>query len=226
MKLLLSLLILTTTALAEDLKKELENLNVPNDRVTPLLSEDQLYVVNERYSSLTNRHELSMQLGNNFTAPSHMISTQRGLSYRYHLNPKWSFGARYVQINNQLSDSGQQLLQLNELVPDTDYATDSMDIFASFNTTYGKLRIGSNQVVYFDQYIALGAGTINMGNGTERMLNLDVGFDFWIGKNYSLRLGIKNEFFEYTKLSGARANRYNAQGYLGFGYLFGSGDRI
>lgn len=206
------------------LEKKLEALNIPDDKVTAVLSEDQLYVVNERYSSLVNRHEMTLMGANNFTADSHLSTQQVGLSYRYHINSDWSLGARYTRYSNKLTQAGQTLFDNKKIVPDTDFALNGQELFVNYNTMYGKLRWTEDSVVYFDQYVALGAGKVKLSSGQKTLAFLDLGFSAWLGKHMSARVGIKNEFYQQSQLNGKR-NMHNTNGYLEFGYLFGTGDR-
>ncbi len=209
---------------SNELEKKLDALNIPDDKVTSVLSEDKLYIVNTRYSSLVNRHEVTLQGANNFTADSHLSTQQIALAYRYHLNSKWSFAMRYNRYSNKLTPAGQQLFNDKKMLPDTDFAKNSKELFVNYNTIYGKLRWNEDTVVYFDQYVSLGAGKIELASGPTNLAFLDLGLSFWIGNHMSSRIGIKNEFYKQTQRSGPR-NIHNGVGYLEFGYLFGSGDR-
>lgn len=206
------------------LEKKLDALNIPDDKVTTVLSDDKLYIVNTRYSSLVNRHEFTLQGANNFTADSHLSTQEAALSYRYHLNSDWSFGARYVRHTNKLTDAGKRLFDDKKMLPDTDFAKNAQELFVNYNTIYGKLRWTEDTVVYFDQYVALGGGKIKLASGSKNLAFADLGFSFWLGSHMSARVGFKNEFYQQTQLSGSR-NVHNGLGYLEFGYLFGSGDR-
>lgn len=206
------------------LEQKLDALNIPDDKITTVLSEDKFYIVNTRYSSLVNRHELTFQGGNNFIADSHLNTQNLAFSYRYHLNGKWSFAGRYTRYTNKLTDAGQRLFNDKKVLPDTDYAFNSQEIFVNYNTIYGKLRWSSETVVYFDQYVAAGGGKIKLASGKNNLYFLDLGLSFWLGKHMSSRIGFKNEFYKQTQLFGSR-NVHNGIGYLEFGYLFGSGDR-
>lgn len=206
------------------LENKLDALSIPDDKVTPLLSQDQLYIVNTRYSSLINRHEVTLQGGHNFTADSHLDNKDLALSYRYHLNSDWSFGLRYTKYQNKLTNAGQRLFNDQKLLPDTDYAKSASEIFATYNTIYGKLRWSKETVVYFDQYISLGGGQMNLASGKTNHGLIDVGLSFWIGKHMSTRVGFKNEFYNQRQLAG-KVFKANSFGYIEIGYLFGSGDR-
>lgn len=206
------------------LEQKLDELNIPDDKVTPVLSKDNLYIVNTRYSSLTNRHEVGLQGSHNFTADSHLDVKQVSASYRYHLNSKWSFGARYNYYTNELTSAGQRLLDDQKIVPDQDFAFNSQEVFATYNTIYGKLRWSADTVVYFDQYFSLGVGQIELASGKTNHGLLDVGLAFWLKKHGSFRVGVRNEVYNQTQLNG-EVLKHNAMGYLELGWLFGSGDR-
>lgn len=209
-----------TVKASDELEKKLKKLNVPDNQVSPIVSKDKLYIINTRYSSLEKRHEIDFAGANNFMADSHLITRQTSLSYRFHYNEKWGAGLRYTNYYNELSDAGKTLFNRKDLLPDSDFAYKSTEAFINFNTMYGKLRYAKDSVVYFDQYISLGAGQVDLQSGGQNMGTLDIGFSFWLGKNYSMRAGLKNEFYQQRQLTGDR-NIHNAMGYLSFGYLFG-----
>lgn len=227
MKILISFLLLSSFAFAEEsgLEKKLESLNIPSDRVTPLVSQEDLYAVNARYSSLRRRFEMTMFGAHDFAADSHMDTKQSGLTARYHINAKWSLGARYTEYFNKLTVAGEALFEREQILPDSDFAIKSTDAFITYNTVYGKVRLSQETIVYFDQYISLGYGNIALSEGEAQMYTVDLGLAFWVGKNFSSRVGVKNEFFTQQRLNGDD-NVHNAMGYVEIGYLFGEGSRI
>ena len=54
----------------------------------------------------------------------------------------------------------------------------------------------------------------------------DVGIAFWLGRNFSTRIGYKTEFYEQESISGIKQDQLNGLGYIEIGYLFGSGSRL
>jgi len=225
-RLICSILVLSSvSAMAKtDLEKKLDALNIPDDKVTPALSKDKLHIVNTRYSSLTNRHEVTMAGANNFVSESHLDTKQFFATYRYHINSTWSVGVKHSIYGNQLTDSGERLFKDKSLLPDSDFAFKSTELLGTYNGLYGKLRWNASQVVYFDQYVTLGYGDIDLESGPTKTYSVDVGLAFWIGKHMSSRIGVKNEFYKQTKLTGNETN-YNGMGYIEFGYLFGEGNQ-
>ena len=211
-------ILISIPAFASDLDSKLDALNIPDDRVTPLLSQENLISVTGRYSSLNKRHAFTLKGANNFLSDSHIDSKQLGSSYRFHINSKWSIGGSYNEYENVLSSAGKKLFDDEKVLPDTDYAIKSADVFINYNTMYGKLRLTDKKIIYFDHYIALGYGHIDLASGESVLYNVDTGLSFWLGKKASFRIGAKNEFYRQRKLTESK-NAQNAMGYLEVGYL-------
>lgn len=229
-KVLLVCLLLSFNVLAKEeaksaLESKLNSLNIPSDKVTPVVSEEKLYAVNQRYSSLKNRHEFTLLGANNFNADSHLDTRVGGATYRYHISGKWSLGVRYQEYENVLSSAGTKLFDSGFILPDTDYATKSSGGFVNYNTFYGKLRFSEDTIVYFDNYVALGYGKIALASGEVQYYNADLGFSFWFGKHLSTRVGVNNEFYTQNRING-KSNVHHAMGYIEIGYLFGEGSRL
>lgn len=221
----LLLLVISVSSFAEvDLTKKLDGLRVPDDKVSPMISEDKLHIVNTRYSSLVNRHEISLSGANNLTSVSHIDNTAVSGLYRYHINSRFSLGLRHNEYYNELTPAGEKLYKEEKILPDTDFALKSTSAFFGVNTFYGKMRLTQNTIVYFDQYVNIGYGDIELArNGNQKLLNLDLGFVFWGGKHVSSRIGLNNEFYTQRKVDGL-TNVHNMMGYIEFGYLFGEGN--
>lgn len=218
------LMIVSSSYAEDDLTKKLDNLRIPDDKVSPMVSQDKLYIVNKRYSSLVNRHELSFAGLNNLTSVSHIDNTALSGLYRYHINSTFSVGLRYNDYYNELTPAGEKLFREEKILPDTDFALKSTSAFLGFNTFYGKMRLTEKSIIYFDQYINLGYGNVELArNGFQKLVNIDLGFVFWGGKHISTRIGLNNEFYSQRKVNGL-TNVHNAMGYIEFGYLFGEGN--
>ncbi len=230
MKYLLTLLLLIgsvnsfaeeTTPAKKSLEEQLEELNLPANQAPGAVSKDKLYSVQMRYVPLIGAHEVSLSAGNDFQTDGHLTTRQAGLHYRYHINDKWSFIGNYVKVFNELNNSGKILLEEEKLVADSDYLMSQADIGAEYNMFYGKFRLGSHSVFYFDQYWGLTAGMVELRRGATPIVGLDAGLAFWFGKRLSLRTGLKNHVFETTSGTGTKAYNRNMVGYLQLGYLMG-----
>lgn len=220
LKFVLLILVSINLYAENSVENKLDKLNIPSHRVSPLISKDKLYVVNKRYSSLVKRHEINLSGANDFAAEGHLITRQVTASYQFHLDSKWSFGLSRTNYYNELSKAGKTLFENKQILSDSDYAYSSTQVFTSFNTIYGKVRFAKDSVVYFDQFVSLGIGKVDLKSGSQNLATLDLGLAFWIGKNYSFKTGLKNEFYTQRQLSG-ETDVHNGMGYVSFGYLFG-----
>lgn len=225
-KIIILISIALSASASQKLKEKIEALSIPQDKVTPILSEDKLYVVNTRYSSLKFRHEFTISGANNFLVDDHLTSRQLSGSYRFHFNDTFSAGYRYSDYNNELSTAGKRLFEDKDILPDTDYAIKAWELFVNANVFYGKIRLSEKRIVYFDLYTALGAGKMELASGEVDHYIGDVGIAFWLGRNFSTRIGYKTEFYEQESISGIKQDQLNGLGYIEIGYLFGSGSRL
>lgn len=215
-----SLFVTVANVSASQLESDLANLAVPENQGPVSVAKDKLFAIQSRYNPLDNRHEMAFNLGKNFNQDGHIDSNQWGANYRYHINDKWAVGMNHFRMNNELSDSGKKLLNNQSVIPERNLIKSQTDVMAEYNLFYGKLRFNMDQVTYFDQYIGLGAGSLELIDGNATAAVVDVGIAFWIGKNGSARMGVKNDFYKEQNDSGS-TNIHNMVGYLAFGYLLG-----
>ncbi|MCO4795339.1 MAG: outer membrane beta-barrel domain-containing protein [Bacteriovoracaceae bacterium] len=231
MKVILATLLLLTSlsAMAEEVKPktkksledQLDELSLPANQAPAAVSKDKLYSVQMRYVPLIGAHEVSLSGAKDFKTDGHLTTNQVGLQYRYHIDDKWSIVGNYVRVFNELNNSGKLLLKEEKLVADSDFLMSQADVGAEYNMFYGKFRLGSHSVFYFDQYFALTGGMVELRRGPTPVVALDAGLAFWFGKRLGMRFGLKNNVFEETSGLGETAYRRNMVGYLAMGYLIG-----
>jgi outer membrane beta-barrel protein len=213
--------LLATGAYAADLESELNGLALPSDQGVANVSQDKLYAVQMRHAPLKNRHELGFTGGKNLNQDGTLESNQWGGLYRFHINDKWAVGLNHFRMTNELSASGKRQLEQTGTVADKDFIENQTDLMAEYNLFYGKIRTGSDSVLYFDQYWGLGVGQVQMGRGSATAAVVDAGLAFWISKWGSARVGLKNDFYSEKTLTGSSSNTYNMIGYMAFGILLG-----
>jgi outer membrane beta-barrel protein len=208
---------------APSLEDQLEGLNIPENYAPASVANEKLYAVQNRFLRLRGVSELSTGFARNFTVDSYLVSNQIDLSYRYHLDDRWSLTAAGSAVFNGRSTAGDRLLEMNGLVPDAAYVKYRADLTASMNAFYGKIRVSMDRVFYFDQYITLGPALINMDTGTSVAGVAGAGFAFWWDKKASVRIGVKDYFYNAKKaLSSGFVN--DVVGFVDVGILLG-GDR-
>jgi outer membrane beta-barrel protein len=204
---------------AVTLESELEALAVPANQ-GPVSVADKLYAIQSRFAPLARRHEFAFSLGNQVNQVGHLNTNMMGGMYRYHVNDSWALGVNHFRMHNELSATGKRLLSAKGELPDRDFIAHQTDLMVEYNLFYGKMRFNMEQVTYFDQYLALGVSQLALGRGNTTGFVADAGVAFWLGKNASARLGLKNDFYKEQNYNGA-ANVHNVSGYVAFGYLLG-----
>jgi len=205
---------------AQTLESELDSLNLEKTEKVPEGStKERLYSIQSRITELKNRVEILAGGGQNFSGDSFLQSRQMSLEGQFHFNDSWSAALAYSQLDNQWTNSTQQLINQKSLVPDVDYTTSRTEARVQYNTFYGKLRWQRDSVLYFDQYISLGYAWNNLASGTSPGPVADIGFAHWISNWGTVHWGVKDYYYqENGQLSSGYNN--NIFGYLEVGYLF------
>lgn len=202
------------------IEEQLESLALPSNETPANVSTEKLYSVQTRYNPLRGKHELGIIGGYNMTNADFVDSKSVGANYRYHFNDKHSFGLTYIQFENQLDQTGQDLLERESLLPDVDYVSSIAEANYGYNLFYGKFRLGMDKVFYFDQYWNFGAAAVDKNSGIAPAANIEAGLAFWMGRRGSIRLGFKNYFFQEENLTGERWN-HDLISTLSINILFG-----
>jgi outer membrane beta-barrel protein len=124
-------------------------------------------------------------------------------------------------VTNELTDAAIRYQKDNQRVPDLAYVKYRLDFLGGFHTFYGKFRVSMDQVFYFDHYIALGPGMLELQNGRQYAAVADTGFIFWFGKQFTARLGLKDYYFHEVRLI-IQGNTNHLLGHFDIGFIFGA----
>jgi len=202
------------------LSKMLDDLETPANLAPASVASEKLYSVQGRFSPLKSRSEVSVGGGYNFAGSGYLSMSQIEGAYRFHFSDRLSLGLFGSYNFNKLNESGNTLMNQNQLLPDVAYERYRASLLLAYNTFYGKIRFGMESVTYFDQYVAVGPGIVAMNTGTSPAGVVDIGFVFWMGRNGSLRFGVQNEFFTEKRVQ-STVFRNDAVAHLDIGLLFG-----
>ena len=157
------------------IEEQLDSLALPDNQAPANVSTERLYSVQTRYAPLERRYELGLVGGYNMTNADFLDSKSVGANFRYHFNDKHSFGLSYIQFENKLDSTGQDLLTRESLLPDVDFISSISEVNYGYNLFYGKFRLGMSKVFYFDQYWNFGAGAAELKSGVTPVLNIEGG---------------------------------------------------
>lgn len=206
------------TKVTSSLEDQLKSLDAEN-AAPAAVSREKLYAVQARYMPLRFKSEFSLGGGYNLTGDSFLTTQQVEVGYRFHFNDRWSVGVHEAWVNNEFKSEANNLRTANGAVPNVPYAITRTDLLAEFNLFYGKFRLGTDTVFYFDQYLALGPGLVQQNTGTVGAGVGDIGLAFWLGKWASTRIGLKEYYYNEAYPSGTQASS-NMHAHLDVGVLF------
>jgi outer membrane beta-barrel protein len=201
------------TPLAEQLK----SLELPGNQAPSVVSKEKLYVVQTRYLPLRFKSEVSLGYAQNLTGDSFFNTRQAELGYRFHLGDRFSLGFTQSFVTNSMTSEGDNLLASEGIIPNMPYARQRSELTLGYNVFYGKFRLSSEQVFYFDQYVAVGPGLMMLNVGDFGAAVADVGFAFWLGQWGSTRIGLKDYIYSEP---GKSSLSENLHAHLDVGYLF------
>jgi len=199
----------------EDQLHDMDAGNSPPEAV----SRENFYAVQARYLPLAWKSEVTVGGAINLTGDSFLSTKQLEVGYRLHFSDKWSLGAEYDSVSNSFTSAGNNLLTENGAVPDVPYAKSRTEVTAEYHVFYGKFRWSTETVSYFDQYVAVGPGIVQMNNGTTGAGVADAGFVFWIGRFGSMRIGVKDYVYNELYRSGPQLTN-NLHVHLDAGVVF------
>ncbi len=208
------------TPASKTLEDQLQELGTPGDQAPVGLTSEKLYAVQNRFSPLGRRFEIAGGAGTNFSSSSFLISRNFDLSARMYFSDRWYAGLSGNYVLNQFTKDGEDLVNNPGLVPDVGVVLFRTDLTVGYNLFYGKFRVTMDKVFYFDHYVALGAGVIWQELGRRLAAVGDTGIAMRFGRNLSLRVGVKDYFFdEQRKIT--HSFTHNFVGYMQAGYVFG-----
>lgn len=202
----------------ESLDSELQKLSTDANQAPGGVTSEKLYAVQYRYAPLRHRHEFGLGGAKNFTPDGYTVSNQIDLAYRFYLSDKWFVGLSGSYVFNDLSQSGERLLKDTGILPDATFTKYRGDLALGYNLFYGKFRISMDEVFYFDQYLSIGPGLVRYETTSQWGVVGDVGFAGRFGKNFSVRIGLKDYFVKEVRRKSS-GMVHNLIGHLELGYL-------
>jgi outer membrane beta-barrel protein len=202
---------------AASLEDQLKELDAGNQ--VPMVNSEKLYSVQQRYLPLRHKSEMTFGGGINLTGDGFLRTQQAELGYLFHFNDRWSLGVHRAFVINEMSNAADHLKTSSGAIPQVPYAISRTDLLVEYHVFYGKFRWSVDTVSYFDQYVALGPGMMEMNTGTVGAAVADVGFAFWLDRWGSARAGLKDYYYNEAYRSGATASQ-NLHAHLELGYLF------
>lgn len=206
--LLTSLLLMFSSQMsfAQSASKSMESLGVNKEvvrKARKLRPDNDVRVVQKRAVDRTWRLEGMLGAGMVTGGDPYIDSTQSEAALEVHVNPRWSFGARYYGFSNQFSREGERVRQAAEatgVTPDVrDFAKEGYLGSISFYPLYGKMNLFNLAVPQFDVFLSAGFGQIQLErSGAQDLLSFAGGMGFWLTNWLTTRFEIRYQTYQDT----------------------------
>lgn len=187
-------------------------------RAQALHSAQRVRVVQNRTVDRRMRLELGGQFGGVAGGDSYLSVRDLGGFAEFHISPRWSVGARYIQHATKLSPEGESVFSRahNDYysgrsfqVPLVDEPKSTVLGTVSFYPLYGKLNLFDRGVTQFDFYVTAGAGQVSLGSGdSSTAVTAGGGIGFWVSQYISTRFELRWQTYnDNTAVHGLESRR-------------------
>ncbi|MCB0365753.1 MAG: outer membrane beta-barrel domain-containing protein [Bdellovibrionaceae bacterium] len=199
----LCLLVPALYSQAGDLQKDLESLGGNKDilrRARALDPKNRLRVVQNRLVDRNLRLEVAAHYGSMAGGDPYLNTDNIGAQLEFHINPRWSLGARYYSYSNSLSTEGERRAESaragKEPFFDSDSAIRAYMGVVTWYPIYGKLNFFDWAVAQFDIYALAGAGQVELESGPSDTYTFGAGIGIWLSQHISTRFEVRYQGYE------------------------------
>jgi outer membrane beta-barrel protein len=190
------------------------------DKADPQIPRNTYRVVQQRVIDRTWRSEFTLQSGMINGGDSYYSTNALGLQYELHVSPRWSFGLRHAWYFNELTSEGRRIFDRAEAQqlanpyndgnirpPILDYPVSQSVATVSFYPLYGKMSLFDASVSYFDVYVMLGGGSMQLERGRTGVATGGVGMGMWWTQHFSTRFEVRAQNYDdQAKINGRNVN--------------------
>ncbi len=160
--------------------------------------QNRVRVVQNREVDRYYRFELGINYGMAAGGDPYVDTNVLGGQVDFHITPRYSIGARYLNNSNNLNAEGKKVFDASEREaaagntnfrrPGVDYAKDTWLGVANWYPIYGKMNLFDATVSQFDIYFLGGAGQVNLSSGTSPVYTAGAGVGVWFTQHFASRL--------------------------------------
>lgn len=201
----LNLILLTFLAFnvsAKDLTSEMDALGANKDlmkKAKAIDPQNRIRIVQNRDVDRYYRFEIGVNGGTVAGGDSFVSTNIVGGQLEFHVTPRWSVGARYFNVSNQMTGEGKAQMEDAERrrannetgfrQPGIDWAKDEWLGVISWYPIYGKMNLFDAGISQFDIYFLGGAGQINLNSsGNVPLYTAGGGVGLWLTNHFATRL--------------------------------------
>ena len=178
------------------------------ERAQALAPEKNVQVVQNRTVSRTKRVELAPEFSGTFGGDAYNRTKSLGMNLHYHINPRWSVGAKYEYSFNDLTPEGkvmtdQAISDFNKnpsnptsAYPVIDYPKSETLALVNWYPFYGKMNMLDRGVAQFDVYLVGGYGQVELLSGPAPTYTGGAGVGFWVSQHFSTRAELRYQNYK------------------------------
>jgi outer membrane immunogenic protein len=210
-------LTLVSTSVFAQASRDLESLGDKraSDRAARLDSRARMGVVQGRTVDRNLRFELGVNYGGVAGGDSYVNTGLGGVQADFHINPKFSIGARYSKAFNSLTAEGESRFRSGQgsaaySVPQISYPEETIMGVVNWYMMYGKINFFDLRTVQFDIYSLAGYGQVstksvyNNQAGTSGTWTAGGGIGFWLSKHFTSRFELRYQNYQDAVYTGSR----------------------
>lgn len=184
------------------------------EKAKALHPETENIVIQPRTVSRRNRFEISPEFSGTFGGDTYSRTQTAAMNIHFHINPRWSVGAKFGYSVNQLTPEGSAMVDRayddykknpknpSYPMPQMDYQKAEAIGLVNFYPIYGKLNLLDRSVAQFDTYMVLGGGTVNLKSGATPTGILGAGVALWLNPKLSTRLEMRYQNYKAEYITG------------------------
>ncbi len=193
--------LLAFNAWSQDLTSKMDALGANKDLMKKARAIDphnRVRVVQNRDVDRNFRLELGLNYGMAEGGDPYVNTSVLGGTLDFHITPRWSIGARYINSQNSLTSEGRDVFADAERrqaandtsfrKPGVDYAKDTWLAVLNWYPVYGKMNLFDAGISQFDIYFLGGAGQVTLSSGNAPIYTAGGGVGIWFTQHFASRL--------------------------------------
>lgn len=183
------------------------------DKARALQPNNSMKIVQKRAVDRDLRLELGLNYGYVAGGDTYIQTQNLGVSADFHITPRWSIGARYIDSRNEFTSEGKRVYDIAAAnaaagngynVPGVDFPLQTYMAVVNFYPIYGKVSWFESAVSQFDLYLLGGGGQMKLDSGNSPVYTGGVGVGMWWNNHFSSRIEARYQRHTDRVLTGER----------------------
>lgn len=180
------------------------------EKARALQPNNSMKIVQKRAVDRDLRLELGLNYGYVAGGDTYVQTQNIGASMDFHITPRWSVGARYIDNRNALNSEAERMFEFAKnnpgsgVAPSVDFPLQTYLGIVNFYPIYGKVSWFESSVSQFDVYLLAGGGQIKLDSGSSPIYTGGLGVGMWWTDRFSSRFEARYQNYKDRILTGER----------------------